>query len=67
MFGKLIGSIMCLGFLGSSLALAGDNDAAIASAESAGPASVTANSSTTPSLPMSSVMVQPSIPSSGDL
>ena len=43
MLGKVIGSVVCLGFLGSSLALAGDKDAAIASAESAGPALVTAN------------------------
>ena len=38
-----IGSIVCLGFLATSLAQADDKNAAIASAESAGPASVTAN------------------------
>ena len=42
MIGKLIASAVCLVFLGSGLALAGDKEAAIASAESAGPASVTA-------------------------
>ena len=40
---KLINSCVCLGLLASSLALAGDNDAMIASAESAGPVAVTSN------------------------
>ena len=40
---KIIYSVVFLGMLGSSMALADDNDAIIASAESAGPASVTAN------------------------
>ena len=40
---KWISSIACLGLLASSVALAADKDAAIAGAESAGPASVTAN------------------------
>ena len=43
MHSKIINSVVFLGMLGSSMALAGDNDAIIASAESAGPASVTAN------------------------
>ena len=38
---KLVSSLVCLGLLGSSLALAGGNDAMIKSAESAGPAAVT--------------------------
>lgn len=38
---KLIGSFVCLGLLGSSIAMAGDKEAMIASAESAGPESVT--------------------------
>jgi hypothetical protein len=38
----LVGSVVCLGLLGTGLALAGDEEAMIASAESAGPASVTA-------------------------
>ncbi len=43
MLNKIFNSIICLGLLGSSLAYAGDKDAIIASAESAGPVSVTAN------------------------
>ncbi len=43
MHSKIINSVVFLGMLGSSMALAGDKDAIIASAESAGPASVTAN------------------------
>ncbi len=43
MHSKIINSVIFLGMLGSSMALAGDRDAIIASAESAGPASVTAN------------------------
>ena len=43
MLRKLNSSIGYLALLGISFALAGDNDALIASAESAGPASVTAN------------------------
>jgi hypothetical protein len=43
MLRKLISSIICFGLLGSGLALAGDKDALIASAQSAGPAAVTAN------------------------
>ena len=43
MHSKIINSVVFLGMLGSSMALAGDKDALIASAESAGPASVTAN------------------------
>ena len=43
MIGKSIGSVVFLVFVGSSLALADDKDAMIASAESAGPPSVTAN------------------------
>jgi hypothetical protein len=42
MFRKMIHSIMCLGFLASSSMADDGEDAAIASAESAGPASVTA-------------------------
>ena len=38
---RLVGSVVCFGLLGSGLALAGDKEAMIASAESAGPASVT--------------------------
>jgi hypothetical protein len=40
---KLINACICLGLLGSSMALAGDKEAMIASAESAGPLAVTAN------------------------
>jgi hypothetical protein len=40
---KLINACVCFGLLGSSLALAVDNEAMIASAESAGPLVVTAN------------------------
>jgi hypothetical protein len=40
---RWISSIACLGLLANSVALAGDEDAAIASAVSAGPTSVTAN------------------------
>ena len=40
---KLINACVCFGLLGSSLALAGDKEAMIASAESAGPLVVTAN------------------------
>jgi hypothetical protein len=43
MLRNVIALVVCLGFLGSGLALAGDKAATIASAESAGPASVTAN------------------------
>jgi hypothetical protein len=43
MSGKLIHSILCLGLLSGGTALAADEAATIASAESAGPASVTAN------------------------
>ena len=43
MISKIINSIALIGIFGSSMALAGDDHAAIASAESAGPASVTAN------------------------
>lgn len=43
MSGRGIGSVICCVLLGSGLALADDKAAAIASAESAGPASVTAN------------------------
>jgi len=43
MISKAIRSIICLGLLGSGLVLAGDKDAMIASAESAGPSHVTAN------------------------
>ena len=39
---RVVGLIVCFGLLGSGLALAGDKAAMIASAESAGPASVTA-------------------------
>jgi hypothetical protein len=39
---RVVGLIVCFGMLGSGLALAGDKEAMIASAESAGPASVTA-------------------------
>ncbi len=39
---RLVGSVVCFGLLGSGLALAGDKAAMIASAESAGPAVVTA-------------------------
>ena len=39
---KVIYTCICLGLLGSSYALAGDQEAIIASAESAAPASVTA-------------------------
>lgn len=44
MYRREFGALLLLAFLGSSPALAGDNDAAIVSAESAGPSSVTANS-----------------------
>jgi hypothetical protein len=40
---KIINAVIFFGILGSGTALAGDKDAIIASAESAGPASVTAN------------------------
>jgi hypothetical protein len=40
---KLINACICFGLLGSSLVLAGDKEAMIASAESAGPFVVTAN------------------------
>ncbi|MEN8130484.1 MAG: hypothetical protein ABFS45_09900 [Pseudomonadota bacterium] len=40
---RLINSCVCIGLLGSSLALAGDKEAMIASAESAGPLVVTSN------------------------
>ncbi len=40
---RVVNSFVCLGLLGSSLALAGDKEAMIASAESAGPPVVTAN------------------------
>ena len=40
---KIFSSFVCFCLLASSLTLAGDKDAMIASAESAGPASVTAN------------------------
>ncbi len=40
---KIINLCVCLGLLGSSTALAGDKEAMIANAESAGPASVTAD------------------------
>jgi hypothetical protein len=40
---KILGSVMLIGFVASIPALAGDEDAEIASAESAGPPSVTAN------------------------
>jgi hypothetical protein len=40
---KVFGTVIGLGFLGAGLAVAGDKQAEIASAESAGPASVTAN------------------------
>ncbi len=43
MKGKLISTCVCLGLLGSGLALAGDKEDMIASAESAGPVSVTAD------------------------
>ena len=43
MFNRVIFLLSCLGLLGSTLALAGDKESIIASAESAGPASVTAN------------------------
>ena len=43
MLRKIISLIPFLGVIGSCLAMAGDNDAIIASAESAAPASVTAN------------------------
>ena len=43
MFNRVILLLSCLGLLGSTLALAGDKESIIASAESAGPASVTAN------------------------
>ncbi len=43
MHSKIINSVVFLGMLGSSMAMAGDKEAMIASAESAGPASVTAN------------------------
>ena len=39
---RLVSSVVCFGLLGSGLALAGDKEAMIASAESAGPAVVTA-------------------------
>ena len=39
---RVVGLIVCFGLLGSGLALAGDKESMIASAESAGPASVTA-------------------------
>jgi hypothetical protein len=42
MIGRLIATIVCLGLLGSTAALAGDEETAIASAESAAPTSVTA-------------------------
>jgi len=38
---RVVNTFVCLGLLGSSLAFAGDEEAMIASAESAGPASVT--------------------------
>ena len=40
---KLIYPLIWLGLLGGNVALAGDEQSVIASAESAGPASVTAN------------------------
>ncbi|MEE8429421.1 MAG: hypothetical protein V3S33_07985, partial [Gammaproteobacteria bacterium] len=40
---KLISGCVFFGLLGSGLALAGDDEAMIASAESAGPSSVTSN------------------------
>jgi hypothetical protein len=40
---KAFGTVIFLGFLGAGLAMAGDKKAEIANAESAGPASVTAN------------------------
>lgn len=40
---QLINACVCFGLLGSSLALAGDKDAMISSAESAGPLAVTSN------------------------
>ncbi len=43
MFNKVIFSLIGLGLLGGTFALAGDTDSVIASAESAGPSSVTAN------------------------
>jgi hypothetical protein len=43
MKGKLISLFVCFGLLGSSLAVAGDKEEMIASAESAGPAVVTAS------------------------
>ena len=43
MLNKVIFSLICLGLLGSTFALAGDEESVIASAESAGPSSVTAN------------------------
>jgi len=43
MLNKIFSSLICLGLLGSGPAIAGDKEAIITSAESAGPASVTAN------------------------
>ena len=43
MKGKLIGLFVCFGLLGSNLAVAGDKEEMIASAESAGPVVVTEN------------------------
>ncbi len=43
MFNKVIFSLIGLGLLGGTFALAGDKDSVIASAESAGPSSVTAS------------------------